>query len=138
MIIQRAAETDWPYIKEKLVKYMLDSDDADWPQFFVAKENDKTIAFARLKDHGSYFEPASVGVDYYHRKSGIGTEILTFLVGEARRLAPEKEIYAVTHRPEFLKKSGFEEISDGPKEMEWKRQNKCIHPEDAAILRYAG
>jgi len=125
--IQKAQKEDAPYIEEKLKKYILDATNATWDQFFVAKLNNKTVAFARILNHGDFFELASLGVDYYHRKKGIGIKMLSFLIGEAKRLDPKKPIYGVTHRPGFLVKVGFREITtDIPQPLEYKRQHKCI------------
>jgi len=126
--IQRAVEADAPYIEEKLKKYILDKDGANWKQFFVAKNNGKIVAFGRIIEHDEYFEIASLGVDYYHRKKGIGVKLLSFLIEEAKRLNPKKAIYGVTHRPGFLKKAGFKEIEKGPEALEYKKYNKCILP----------
>ena len=126
--IQRAAEEDAPYIEEKLKKYILDDDGANWKQFFAAKNNGKIVAFSRIIEHDKYFEIASLGVDYCHRKKGIGVKLLLFLIEEAKRLNPKKAIYGVTHRPEFLKKAGFKEIEKGPEALEYKKYNKCILP----------
>jgi len=125
LIIQHAEEKDQPYIDEKLKKYLLDAEDAEWCRFFVAKHEGRTVAFGRVVDHGGYFEVASLGVDYYFRKKGIGNKMLLFLVGEAKRIDPEKDMYGVTHRPGFLVKAGFEEIPEGPETLEYKRHHKC-------------
>ena len=126
--IQRAAEKDAPYIEEKLKKYILDDDGANWKQFFAAKNNGKIVAFGRIIEHNEYFEIASLGVDYYYRKKGIGVKLLLFLIEEAKRLNPKKAIYGVTHRPGFLKKVGFKKIEKGPEALEYKKYNKCILP----------
>jgi len=138
IIIQKAEEKDWPYIKEKLEKYILNGDSTQWSQFFVARFEGKTVAFARIIDRGEYFELASLGVDYYHRRKGIGFKMLLFLMEEARRMDPDKEMYGVTHRPGFLKKAGFEELSDGPEALKEKRQTKCHDPSKAKIMKYTG
>jgi len=130
ILIKRAEASDAPYIQEKLVNYILDKTDADWSKFFVAKSGSKTVSFGRVIDHGDYFEIASVGVDYYHRKKGIGVKMLNFLKEEARKQDPNKGIYCVTHRPGFLSKVGFQEIPEGPRALEDKKHNKCILPPD--------
>ncbi len=126
--IVKAREPDSPYIKEKLKKYILDSENAAWEQFFVAKRGGKTVAFGRIIDHANFFEIASLGVDYYHRHKGVGTKLLLFLVEEAKRLDSRKPLYLVTHRPAFFQKSGFEETAQTPKVLEDKKYNKCILP----------
>lgn len=123
--IQRAENKDAPYIEEKLKKYLLDSTNSSWQQFFVARINDKTVAFGRIIEHINFFEIASLGVDYYHRKKGIGNQLLLFLTEEASRLDPNKPIYAVTHIPQFARKAGFQEVQTGPEALEYKRHYKC-------------
>lgn len=123
--IQRAEERDQSYIDERIRKDLLDPEDATWDKFFVAKHNGKTVAFGRVIDHGQYREIASLGVDYYFRKKGIGMKMLNFLVQEALEMDPAKDIYGVTHLPLWLGKVGFEEIPTGPEELEYKRHHKC-------------
>ena len=136
LTIQKAEERDWAYIQEKMGKYLLDAEGADWPRFHVARRGDKTVAFGRIIDHGDYFEIASFGVDYYHRGKGTGVKLLKFLIEEAKRQGPEKEIYGVTHRPGFVKKAGFESIEGaGPEAMEQKKHTKCKDPSRIHILR---
>jgi len=134
--ITKAKKEDAAYIREKLKKYLLDSTDADWDQFFVVKSKGKTVAFGRVIDHGDYFELASLGVDYYHRGKGIGKSITSFLIEEARRKDPARPIYLVTHRPGFFKKLGFDEVIKAPSALEYKRDNKCrLHPSRIKIMR---
>ncbi len=126
MVIEKAKKEDAPYIEEKLKKYLLDSENASWEQFFVAREDNKAVAFARIKDYGEYFELASLGVDYYHRKKGIGTKMLLFLIEEAKRLDSKKPLYSVTHRPNFVVRVGFKEIPKGPEALEYKRHHRTV------------
>ena len=134
--IRRAKEEDWLYIKEKIQKYLLDATNTSWQQFFVLKSDAKTVAFSRLLDHKAYFEIASLGVDYYYRKKGFGTKMLEFLIEEAKRISPEKPIYGVTHKPEFLQNVGFEEVSEYPEYLDYKKNHICKYPFKIKILRY--
>ena len=134
--IQKAEERDWAYIQEKMGKYLLDAEGADWEQFHVARNGEKTVAFGRIIDHGEYFEIGSFGVDYYHRGKGTGVKLLKFLIEEAKKIDPAKEIYGVTHRPGFVKKAGFESIEGkGPEEMEHKKYTKCKDPSRIHIVK---
>ena len=126
--ICRAQETDAPYIKEKLQKYILDSTNASWEQFFVTKNGGKTVAFGRIIDHGDFFEVASLGTDYYHRGKGIGTKMLLFLAEEAKRLDRQKPVYLVTHRPTFCQRAGFKKVTKAPEALKYKKYSKCILP----------
>jgi len=134
--IERAKKEDWPYIQEKLKKYILDGTDANWQQFFVAKNSDKTVAFGRIKDYKEYFEIASIGVDYYHRGKGIGIKLLLSLIGEAKRQNPEKPVYGISHKPDFLKKAGFEEVASAPEALEYKKKTICkFDPANSRIMK---
>jgi N-acetylglutamate synthase-like GNAT family acetyltransferase len=126
LIIKPACQIDWAYIREKLRRYALDANDAQWHHFFVAKTGDKIIGFGRIIYRGDYVELASLGVDYYYRKQGVGKKILAFLIKEAKRAYPGKCIYGVTHRPGFLRPFGFKEVKEAPVELENKRRNECI------------
>ncbi len=122
----RAKEEDFSYIKEKLQKYLLDTSNVNWKQFFVAKIQNKIAAFGRMIDHGASFEVASLGVDYYQRKKGIGKRMLQFLVQEARRRDAQKPIYGVTHVEKFVSSCGFRQIrEDYPDYLDYKRKHIC-------------
>ena len=135
--IGRAEKEDMSYIEEKLQKYVLDSTNISKQQFFVAKVNAQIVAFGRVIDHGEFFEIASVGVDYYHRRRGFGTRMLKFLIEEAKRINFRKPIYAVTHLPEFLKKGGFQEVDICPRPIDYKRKYICkLHESKIKIMEY--
>ena len=126
MEIGRAKKEDFSYIREKIQKYLLDSTGINWRQFFVGRIKDKTVSFGRVIDHGDFFEVASLGVDYYHRKKGIGRRMLNHLVREAGRMDRQKPIYGVTHLAPFLRSCGFILVKDAcPDYLEHKRKNIC-------------
>ena len=134
--IEKAKECDWPYIEEKLKKYVLDGTDAKWYQFFVAKLNNKTVAFTRIIDRGEAVELASMGVDYYQRKKGIGKKLLKFLIEKAKEIYPDRPIFGVTHRPGFLKPFGFKEVKEAPEVLIYKKYHQCIlAPSKIKIMR---
>ncbi|MDP8292679.1 MAG: GNAT family N-acetyltransferase [Candidatus Orphnella occulta] len=134
--IEKAQECDWPYIKEKLKKYVLDGTDAQWHQFFVAKFDGKTVGFARIIERGNAIEIASVGVDYYQRKKGVGKNLLKFLIEKAKELYPNKPIFGVTHRPGFLAPFGFKEVEDAPEVFKHKKSHGCVlHHSKIKIMR---
>jgi len=124
--IAKAKKKDFPYIREKLRKYLLDSTNVHWAQFFVVKIRDTVVSFGRIIDHGHFFEIASLGVDYYHRKKGVGKKMLAYLVQEARRLDGQKPIYGVTHVERFVGTCGFVRVeSNYPDYLEYKRKYMC-------------
>ena len=134
--IEKATKEDFPYIKEKLKNYILDSYNISWKQFFVAKNNSKTVAFGRIKNHKDYFEIASLGVDYYYRKKGIGLKMLSFLTEKAKKLNRQKPIYAISHIPDFIKKAGFKEVTIAPSILEYKKKTTCkLNPASSRILK---
>jgi N-acetylglutamate synthase-like GNAT family acetyltransferase len=139
VVITKSQSTDWPYIKEKLHRYALDANHAEWKHFLTAKINGKVVGFARIIDRADYVELASLGVDYYYRKQGIGKKLLAFLIEKARRTYPDKEIYGVTHRPAFLMPFGFKEVKKAPAALEHKKNNECIlEPAKIKIMKLGG
>lgn len=131
--ISKAKQEDFSYIQEKLGKYLLDSTNADWRDFFVARLKGKIVAFGRIIDHEEFHEIASLGVDYYQRKKSLGKKMLSFLIQEARRIDAGKPIYGVTHVPEFVASCGFIPIKEGyPEHLDYKRKHGC-HLEESKI-----
>ncbi len=124
--IHRAKKSDLAYIQEKLKNYLLDFTKIDWRQFFVARWQDKVIAFGRIIDHGEFFEIASLGVDYYHRRKGLGRKMLAFLVRKAKNTDGQKPIYGVTHVERFVVSCGFMLVKDNyPAYLDHKRKYIC-------------
>jgi len=134
--IKKAEESDWTYIREKLKKYALDSTDAEWHQFFVAKIENKTVGFTRIIERGDAVEIASLGVDYYKRGTGIGKALFKFIVKEAENKYPGKSIFGVTHRPGFLEPFGFKEVDRAPEALINKKYYHCLlDPSKIKIMR---
>lgn len=137
--ISRAEKKDFPYIQEKIVKYCLDSENIEWTQFFVARMEDKIVAFGRIIDRGDTLEIASLGVDYYHRKKGIGKKMVLFLIQEAKRKDPEKPIYGVTHVKGFVGKCGFTEVKDNyPVYFDEKRRHCKLDASKISVMKWNG
>lgn len=138
--IKKAKQGDFSYIQEKIKKYLLDSSNIDWRQFFVGKTEDAIVAFGRIIDHGGFFEIASLGVDYYHRKKGLGKMMLSFLVQEARGSNLQKPIYGVTHVSDFVASCGFVRAdNDYPAYLDYKRNNLCrLEPSRICIMKWQG
>ncbi len=133
----RAEKKDRPYIEEKLKKYILDATNIDWQQFFVLRNTGKTTAFGRVIDHGRYFELASLGVDYYQRRKGLGLRMLSFLIEQARQLDRDKPIYGVTHRLGFLEQAGFKKTRAYPEYLEYKKNYICkLDASKIKIMKY--
>jgi len=138
--ITKAKAGDFAYIQEKINRYLLDSSNLDWRNFFVARVEDKVVAFGRIIDHGEFHEIASLGVDYYHRKKGIGKKMLFFLIQKAKRIDARKPIYGVTHLPEFISSCGFVHAEDGyPDYLDYKRKHACrLDESKISIMEWKG
>lgn len=124
--ISKAKKKDSFYVQEMIKKYLLDSTNVNWRQFFLARAQDRIVSFGRIVDHGDFFEIASLGVDYYHRRKGIGRTMLIFLIQEASRKNAQKPIYGVTHLERFLASCGFVQVKDNyPVSLDYKRKYIC-------------
>ena len=139
VIIAPAQEEDMAYIQEKLKRYSLDDTNISQGQFLVAKSSDAIVAFGRVVDHESFFEIASLGVDYYQRKKGFGRIILSALVQKAQLTDLKKPIYVVTQVPEFMSRCGFESIKERyPQHLDRKRKHLChLDVSRVEVMHYA-
>jgi len=135
--IEKAREADFAYIREKINNYLLDGNDIDWKQFFVARLGDKAVAFGRILDHGGSFEIASLGVDYYQRKKGIGKEMLSFLLAEIRKMNSQKPVYGITHVAPFVSSCGFIKITENyPQYLDDKRKQCHLDQSRISIMKW--
>ena len=134
--IQSAGPEDLAYIKEKIRKYLLDDTDIQLEHFCVAKKKGKTIGFGRLLDHGDFFELASLGVDYYYRKKGIGTQLTQFFIDAVRNQQADKPMYLVTHVPEYFNRFGFREVKAYPHYLRKKRNACRLDRSKITIMRF--
>ena len=134
--IRKAQKEDIPYIQEKIKKYILDGKDMQCEHFWVATSKGKTVGFGRIIDRKDFFEIATLGVDYYHRRQGIGVTLLKYLVKEAKRIDPVKPVYGVTHRIDFVKKAGFKEVDDYPPFFEEKKKTFIVDKSLIKVVKY--
>lgn len=137
LTIVKAKRKDFPYIEEKVKNYLLDGKDIHWRQFFVAKLQDKPVAFGRVIDHGIFFEIASLGVDYYHRGKGVGKKIFAYLVREAREKDARKHIYGVTHIAKFFSGCGFFRVKKNyPNYLDKKRKSCHLDESKICVMKW--
>ena len=138
--ISKAKWEDFSYIQEKIKKYLLDGSNIDWWQFFILRIADQTVAFGRIIDHGDFFEIASLGVDYCHRKNGLGKKMLSYLAQEAGRKDRRKPIYGVTHVPGFAAACGFVRVEDNyPDYLDYKCKHIChLGESKISIVKWRG
>ncbi len=79
--------------------------------FLVAEENGKTIGCCSLHiAWENLAEVRSLVVVPAHQNKGVGRKLLLAALKEAKKLALPK-VFALTSRPEFFQKYGFERIS---------------------------
>lgn len=133
--ITKAGPEDFPYIQEKIEKYWLDNTEISFDQFIVAKnEQGKTIGFIRCVDHGTFYEPATLGVDYYWRRKGIGSMLFEYIIGIMKK---DKPIYVLTHLPEFFKRYNFVCVDQYPPKIEQKINTVCrLSKDKLSVLQY--
>ena len=111
--IRHATETDMVFIAETLKKNRMDEDDLSHTQFVVAEENDDIIGFGRLRKTGDAYDIGCVFVVESGRKRGIGASIIRHLI----EYAPVNSVYTVTDAKAYLRKLGFTEEKQTPKEL---------------------
>lgn len=121
--ITKAMSKDLPYIKEKIKKYWLDGRNISVEQFFVARNKEGApVGFIRYIEYPEFYEPCTMGVDYYWRGKGIGIMLFEYVMSIMNE---NKPVYIVTHIPEFFKRYGFKYVNDYPPEIEEKIQTVC-------------
>lgn len=82
--------------------------------FFVAYRGENLVGLARFKTHkkNKIHELSNLGVKEGWRKCGIGSLIVSRLVGNARY-----DTYLNTINPDFYEKLGFKKVKDMPRSM---------------------
>ncbi|UCH12692.1 MAG: GNAT family N-acetyltransferase [Candidatus Omnitrophota bacterium] len=121
--ITKAKPSDLPYIKEKIEKYWLDGRNISVEQFFVARNKEgKPIGFIRYFEFPTFYEPCSMGVDYYWRGKGISTMLFKYVMSIMNN---DKPVYILTHIPKYFERYGFKYTSNYPPEIEKKIQTAC-------------
>ena len=121
--ITKAKAEDLPYIKEKIKKYWLDGRDISVEQFFVARNKDgQPVGFMRYFEYPAFYEPSTLGVDYYWRSKGIGDMLFRHILS---LMDSDKPIYILTHIPKYFGKYGFKYTNGYPPEIEKKIETVC-------------
>lgn len=121
--ITKATREDLLYIQEKTAKYRLDGSNLTFDQFYVAKNStDKTVGFIRCIEHDGFYEPATLGLDYYWRNKGIGSMLFRHIMDTVKK---DKPVYILTHLPDFFKKFNFKITKEYPQKIEEKIKTVC-------------
>lgn len=107
--------------------------------FWVAKEDKKIVGCCAL--HVSWedlVEIKSLAVAKDQQKKGIGAQLVTACLNEARQMEA-KRVFALTYKPDFFKKFGFKRIKheDLPHKIWAECINCCKFPDcnEIALLK---
>ncbi len=133
--IAKAKPEDLPYIKEKIQKYWLDGRNIKVEQFFVARNKEgKPVGFVRYFEYPTFYEPSTLGVDYYWRGKGISRMLFKHILTLMDRAKP---IYILTHIPKYFERYGFEYTSNYPPEIEEKIRTVCkLNRDKLFVMRF--
>ena len=139
-----------PYIQEVLFPYVKDGiilkrDDDEIAMnirsYILAFDNKVPIGVGALHIYSKFLgEIRSLAVKEEYQNKGIGREIVTFLLNEAKDLKL-KEVLVLTYKKEFFEKLGFSEIPKEaiPDKKIWADCIKCkFFPncQEIALLKY--
>ncbi len=129
-----ASPDDMPFIREHLVRFMLDDEDLDHRQFVVALEGREIVGFGRIIPHREVYELGGVGVVESRRNRGIGTIIVEHL----KSIFPSDDVYIITDIPGYFEKLGFRKIENAPEELLKKIERVCKTKcrRDAVVMLY--
>jgi len=95
-------EKEFEQVKQLVEDFWLDNENMKSEQFRVLTDNEKVIAFGRLKKHSDAIELCTLGVVSDLRGKGYGRAMVKNLLNKASR-----DIYVVTVIPNFFAKLGF-------------------------------
>ncbi len=109
MEITAARVEDMPFIASEIERLGLDGEGLDAGQFLVARHKGEVAGFGRIKDHGDFYEMASLAVVEADRGRSIGKNLAEELIRRCR----SKRLYLVTDIPSFFEKFNFELIREG-------------------------
>ena len=120
MSIEKARIADVPQI-HKLVNFFADKGEMlprplseiyeNIRDYFVARENDQVVACVALHvNWADLAEVKALAVAETSQEQGLGASLVNACLGEARELGINT-IFALTYRPSFFEKMGFQQIN---------------------------
>jgi amino-acid N-acetyltransferase len=98
--------------------------------YVLAKDGDLLVGYTALHIHSKRLaEIRSLIVHPSYRTKGIGTQMVSFCLDEARTIGIEQDVLVLTYVPKFFEQLGFKEIKkeDIPEHKIWADCIKCIH-----------
>jgi N-acetylglutamate synthase-like GNAT family acetyltransferase len=107
--IAPARPEDLGFILPAAAKESLDTRNADYADFLVAKAEGKIIGFGRLKRHGTFTEMGTFEILPAYRGWGIGDKLMNALIEKAGG-----EVYLLTTIPEYACRFNFQKLETVP------------------------
>ncbi len=98
--------------------------------YVLAKDGDLLVGYTALHIHSKRLaEIRSLIVHPNYRAKGIGTQMVSFCLDEARAIGIEQDVLVLTYVPKFFEQLGFKEIKkeEIPEHKIWADCIKCIH-----------
>ncbi len=137
--IHKASSADVNGIFDLLIRYSIDGTilertkdeiSGSIDKFFIAVDNSALKGVVSYYDYGpALIEIRSLAVDKNFKSSGIGSELVKYLIRTVTEKSKPK-IFALTYSPEFFKKNGFAEVEKNTlPEKIWKDCVKCKNME---------
>jgi len=120
ILITKAIEQDFDFIKQHIQLFDLDNRDLQVQQFLVAKLHNDIVGFGRIRKHKGCDEFCSLGIIEDYRHQGIA-KTLTLTSIEIST----QPIYLVCIIPEFFEPLGFTIVTEYPPEI-LDKLNYCI------------
>ena len=130
--IAAATPADMPLIEECVRRFRLDDEDLRPEQFVVVREDDRIVAFGRIRPHGAVYELGCVGVLEQERGRGLGALVVRELVDRF----PAREVYLTSDAPGYFERFGFQQIQNAPAEIVAKIVRVCdrLRPGTVAMV----
>ena len=126
-----ALPQDMNFILLMATRDRLDTRNANYRDFLVAKAEGEIIGFGRLKKHGTFTEMGTFDVVPEYRSQGVGHKLMNHLLEKAN-----DEVYLLTTIPEYAYRFGFRLLEKVPPFVEGQYDNcaKANYPNKVYVL----
>lgn len=122
-------------IVNHILNFELDNRNLMAEQFLVARQEDQTVGFGRIREYAHCSELCSLGVIEPERNKGIGSLLVKSLIQKTTL-----PLYLVCIIPDFFKPFGFIETNDYPLELQHKLDyctSELVVPETYVVMKYS-
>ena len=134
MLIRKALLGDVPEM-QKLINFYADRGELlprslnqlyeNIRDFFIVEEDGRIIGTCALHiNWGDLAEVKALVIDEKFQSKGLGKQLVQICIDEARAFGLTR-VFALTYRPDFFKKMGFQDIDKS--ELPHKIWSECIH-----------